>query len=317
MFLPTAPLLALLVPLAQATTYDEPWQEDVLRGADSLVKLRILEGSGPTETRFERLEQLAGREVPERGVIDRFVGMEVTSWTPSEHLPLLYQEGQEGYFLLRATDDPGHWSIPTPTAGVALVEEGQVTATFRHSYHQALVPEPQYRDATLAIFQHLHGQPVDTAAQRAGMEALLDRKPAASGIDTEGFFAQHVALESCYYFCAATDLARLEPFLASEDGHVQISAARALSAVDSPAGRARLLAFVQDDTRLGFARVMAVWGLRRLDAREHAEALRAYLPSASTDDTGFGGNIMDPRVGTAFPDSVHAAIQELLASWAG
>ncbi len=309
-------LLALLIPLASASTYDEPWQEEVVKSAASLVKLRIVEGS-ETEARFERLEQLAGDPVPETGVIDRFGGMTITSWSPSGHLPLLFNPGDEGYFLLGATDDAERWSIASPTAGYALVSQGLVTATFRHSYHQALVVEDQYRDATTAIFQHLHGQPVDAKAQRASMEAQLDRSPASYAMDADGFFAQHVALESCYYFCGAGDLARLEPFLKSDDGHVQISAARALSAVDSPEGRARLLAFVKDDSRLAFARVMAVWGLRRLDARDQAEALLAYLPQASTEETGFGGNIMDPRVGTAFPESVKVAIEDLLKSWEG
>lgn len=312
-----AALLALLASQAHASTYDEPWQEEVLREADALVKLRIVRGS-ETEAQFERLEQLAGQAVPERGSIDRFAGMNVTSTSSmASGFPLLLNDGDEGYFTLGKTDDAARWSIATPTSGYALVGDGKVTATFRHSYHQALVPEPLYREATLAIFQKLHGEPWDAEAQRASMEALLAQPPASIGTEAERFFQQHVALESCYHFCTAADLPSLEPFLASEDHHVQISAVRALSAADSPEGRARLLAFVKDDSRAGFARVMAVWGLARLDAREHAEALLAYLPQAPTDETGFGGNIMDPRVGTSFPNSVQDAIEELLKSWEG
>jgi hypothetical protein len=289
----------------------------VLLEADALVKLRIVAGS-ETEAQFERLEQLAGREVPVRGTIDRFAGMRVTSSSSvGGGFPLRLQDGEEGYFLLGSTEDPQRWSIATPTSGYALVEEGMVTATFRHSYHQALVPEALYRDATLAVYQKLHGEPWDSEAQRASMESLLAQPPAALGTDSERFFGQHVALESCYHFCTAADLPRLEPFLASDDYHVQISAARALSAIDSPEGRTRLLSFVKDDGRSGFARVMAVWGLARLDARELAEALLEYLPQAPSEETGFGGNIMDPRVGTSFPDSVRDAIEELLKSWEG
>ena len=87
-----------------------------------------------------------------------------------------------------------------------------------------------------------------------------------------------------------------------------------MSRIDTPAARARLFAFLTED-REGFAKVMAVWGLRRLDAREFLERLVAFIPNAATEKTGFGGSIMDPRVGTRFPASVKAAAEELVARW--
>jgi hypothetical protein len=67
----------------------------------------------------------------------------------------------------------------------------------------------------------------------------------------------------------------------------------------------------------GFAKVMAVWGLKRQDARDSAERLKKLQETASTEEVGFESNIMDPRIGTRFPDSVKAAIQELLEEWTG
>ena len=69
--------------------------------------------------------------------------------------------------------------------------------------------------------------------------------------------------------------------------------------------------------RAPFAKVMAVWGLKRLGAREHAGRLRKYAATAKAagEKCGFGGNIMDPRVGTSFPGTVKDAIDALLAEW--
>ena len=103
----------------------------------------------------------------------------------------------------------------------------------------------------------------------------------------------------------------LEPFLADGQFHTQISAARALSVVGSDA---RLCKFIAAE-REGFAKIMAVWGLRDRGTEAGKKCLEAYLPKADTDETGFGGNIMDPRVGTRFPGSVKAAVKEAIGDW--
>jgi len=61
--------------------------------------------------------------------------------------------------------------------------------------------------------------------------------------------------------------------------------------------------------------VMCVWGLKRLLAREMIPRLEAFLKRGENQEAGFGGNIMDPRVGTFFPSSVKEAIAALLAEW--
>ena len=65
----------------------------------------------------------------------------------------------------------------------------------------------------------------------------------------------------------------------------------------------------------GFAKVMCVWGLKRLKAREMIPRLKTFMDRGEDQRTGFGGSIMDPRVGTFFPASVKAAAWELLNEW--
>lgn len=108
--------------------------------------------------------------------------------------------------------------------------------------------------------------------------------------------------------------ALLTPFMEKGDYHVQISACRAVSRIDSPASRELLMKFIEGKG-VGFAKVMCVWGLKRLNAKEMIPRLEAYLKTGAEEKTGFGGDIMDPRVGTYFPESVKESIQELLRDW--
>jgi HEAT repeat protein len=76
-----------------------------------------------------------------------------------------------------------------------------------------------------------------------------------------------------------------------------------------------LLAFIEAKDRDSFAKVLAVWALRDSGAKDAAPKLKRILETTEDQESGFGGNIMDPRVGTHFPGSVHKAIAEVLASW--
>jgi hypothetical protein len=128
------------------------------------------------------------------------------------------------------------------------------------------------------------------------------------------FFLQHVALESFYHLGKGADLALLIPFMETNDFHAQISACRAVSRIDSPASRELLMKFIEGKGE-GFAKVMCVWGLKRLNAKGMISRLEAYLKTGADQETGFGGDIMDPRVGTYFPESVKGSIKELLDEW--
>ena len=106
----------------------------------------------------------------------------------------------------------------------------------------------------------------------------------------------------------------IDPFLSADDYHVQISAVRAIDQINANDSKERLIEFIESD-RVGFAKVMAVWGLEHLSAVEYTERLKAFMKNGKDEETGFGGNLMDPRVGTKFPESVKASVAALLDKW--
>src|SRR5262249_41630705 len=55
--------------------------------------------------------------------------------------------------------------------------------------------------------------------------------------------------------------------------------------------------------------------LRPRDGGEYLPKLREFAKTAPDAETGFGGNIMDPRVGTRFPGSVKVACEQLVDEW--
>jgi len=167
------------------------------------------------------------------------------------------------------------------------------------------------------MFAALHGGAPDAKFVRQLFGTWLKQAPQAPADDPDQcatFFAQHAALECFRCLGTAADRELLEPFLRHDSYHVQISAVRALARIDTEEARARLFAFLTGGGE-GFAKVMAVWGLRQLGAREYKDKLKAWLPEAPEEETGFGGGLMDPRIGTRFPRSVKAAVEELLAEW--
>jgi MYXO-CTERM domain-containing protein len=307
--------LVVLVPArAFATTWDEPWHDDVVRGAGSFVKAELT-SVAPDGSRAEAhlLAQVAGQPVPERFALGGFYGLRLTSLASDEPPAIHLRAGATYYFFLKR-EPAGTFSTATPTSGMAPLDGQDVIATYRHSYHRAIVPEALYVASQTVIFHALHGEPWDVAAARGWYTAYLSRPPAAAGGEKSDplFFQQHVALETWFHTGAAgVDPARalptLEPFLAMGSAHVQISAVRALGVVGAPAVDERLMKFIEGDGD-GFAKVMAAWALQRRKAVAMLPRLRAYAASGADAEVGFGGNIMDPRVGTSFPPSVKAAV---------
>lgn len=64
--------------------------------------------------------------------------------------------------------------------------------------------------------------------------------------------------------------------------------------------------------RHGFAKVMAVWELKNQGATDLLPRLRRFLADGLDEETGFGGDLMDSRVGTLFPGTVKEAVKELV-----
>lgn len=313
---------ASLSTTALATTWDEPWHDQVVREASSLVKAEVvkLEGDG-VRARARLVNNVVGAALSGDFLIEGYYLLRIGSYSQGHEPRLELGEHATYYFFLKPGRQPGTFSIATPTTGYANVKTGEVKATYRHSYHQALVPEPIYVESQTVIFHALHDEPFDRAVSARLSDTWLTQPPKApvGPEDSKVFFAQHVALETLFHTKAAgvdpdKTISRLAPFLAYDADHAQISAARALSVIGTPGAQQALMAFVEGK-HSGFAKVMALWGLKRQNARQLTARLKAYQEVADTDRLGFGGNIMDPRVGTRFPTSVKAVVQELVTEW--
>lgn len=311
-------LICVIAHPARATTWDEPWHDEVMRISDSFVKVKITASQG-SGVKAEVIKFLAGVRTPEQIELRGYSRLTVMSSSGSDHeLRLPFKPGQIYYLFIKKSDKTNTYQIPTPTSGWAMLDGTNVAATYRHSLHKAWVPEEIYERTMQAIFNGAKGQSYDTAfvekftkEQLSQSVALLQQEDSPM---TKRFFLQHVALESFYHLGKGADLALLTPFTNTDNYHVQISACRAVSRIDSPASRELLMKFIEGKGA-GFAKVMCVWGLKRLNARGMIPRLDAYLKTGADQETGFGGDIMDPRVGTYFPESVKDSIKVLLDEW--
>src|SRR5262245_49130573 len=311
--------LWLLPCAALATTWDEPWHERVVKEADSFVKVQVVKNENGKQLVLKTLKQLAGASAPAEFTVDRFWLLQLTSMSGGHGPEFRLAPGAACYVFVKKNSTGENWALPTPTAGYAKVEGECIVATYRHSYHMALVSQTLYEPTMTAIFQFLHSQPYDTQFIEQLFKQQLTVPPQNVTDDmkseqSQRFFAQHVALECFYYFGTEKDYGLLEPFLSQDAFHVQISAIRALSAVKTEKAGERLLEFIRGKGN-SFAKVMAVWGIRRLNAKDRLPTLLEYVGKAPDEEAGFGGSIMDPRVGTHFPSSVKAAVEELAKEW--
>lgn len=314
-------LIALLLPaMAGATSWNEPWHADVVRQADTffLGKVKACE---KTKLTLTVSKHLAGAEVAGDVVVNGYYALRLTSQSVDE-TSFRWRAGWTGYVFLKRNEDKASYTIASPTAGWAKLDDGVVTATFRISCHKGLVKQAPYEAASIGLFNALHGKPVDEDLL-TWIEGQLAKPPAVptavQGEVAERFFHQHVALELLAYVGREPDLTRVKPFLAvGADGfgqHVQIGAARALGGIEG--GAELLIDFVEREGASPLAKWMALRGLERHDARRFAERLTAYAarPAAAKEEPGFGLNLMDPRIGTHTPGSVKDAIDALMKRW--
>ena len=304
---------------ARATTWDEPWHDEVMRNSDSFVKVKITANEGSV-VKAELIKFLAGARTPAQIELKGYWSLTLTSISSaSSELGMPFTPGQIYYLFIKKSAKTNAYQIPTPTSGWASLHGADVAATYRHSFHKALVPEEIYEKTMQAIFNGARGQPYDTDfIEKFTKEQLSQSVAALSQEDlamTKRFFLQHVALESFFHLGKGADLALLIPFTESDNYHVQISACRAVSRIDSPASRELLMKFIEGKNGVGFAKVMCVWGLKRLNAKGMIPRLEAFVKTGADQETGFGGDIMDPRVGTYFPESVKDSIKVLLDEW--
>ncbi len=298
--------------LASGTTWDEPWQEKIIKEADYFVLAKIKSTNHKSVT-LSNITTFGGEELKGNIKITNFYDTHVQSWSSGSHGPEFnFKNIKTCYFFIKKNSD-GEYCIATPTSGFAMVEDGKVYATYRHSYHQAIVPFDIYEKSMTAIFNHYHQKSYDVKAIRDYIDICLSQNP--TGLKEEEmttFFAQHVALECVYHLRLDGYFEKVLPFLKDTlNFHNQISGARALASNNTLACKQELLKVIADTTASRFVQVICIWTLSEFKPVELKSELTTLLTLVSAKSTGFGGNIMDPRVGTHFP-SPRGALEKLI-----
>jgi hypothetical protein len=221
-----------------------------------------------------------------------------------------FDDGQTIYFLLTKRAD-GNFAIPTPTSGYAVLNGENVAATYRHSYHQALIPKDIFEMTYTEIWNYYKAGKYNEKTINEFINTQIIKKPAGFEKEEIGdFFLQHVALETAYLLNIELDFEKIEKFILSENFHLRVSALQALSNAKKKKDLDFLLDYIQDAKNGDFEKVIAIWALSRCGKEEYIKKMKSISANLSEEDTGFGGKIMDPRVGTHFP-SPKGAVEEL------
>jgi hypothetical protein len=293
-----------------ATTWNEPWQDKVIKEADFFVLAKINSFDRKEGASIEIIKSLGGQELTGEIKITDFYLLELCSSSGGHGAEFNFEDMTECYIFIKK-NDKGNYCIATPTTGFNVVVNGNVYATYRHSYHQALVPADTYEKTMTAIFNKYHNKPYDNQFINEYVNKYLSLKPAGfkeSEINT--FFSQHVALECAYHLRLTGLYSKIIPFLNDTSNfHNQVSGARALISYNTDECKQELLKVISDTTRSNFVQVLCIWTLSEFKPRELKDQLIKISETASTEENGFGGNIMDPRVCTDFPDVKRAILK--------
>jgi hypothetical protein len=296
-----------------ATTWDEPWTNQVIKEATSFVLAKVVSSDPENGVKVNILKTLGGSRLTDTLLISNFYLLDLCSSSDGHGAEFHMAPADSCYFFLKK-NNKGEYCIATPTSGFSYVANNKVKATYRHSYHQASVSVSVYEITMMAIYNHYHGLPFDTGAIRTFVVDQLQMKPA--GFDNDeisSFFLQHVALECVYHLKLSIEEKQIMPFLNDQSNfHNQVSGARAMSAFRTETSKEALFKVIADTSRRTFVRVVGVWSLGDLNPKNMKAQLQQLIPSTSEETDGFGGDIMDPRVCTRMP-SLKKALTELTA----
>ncbi|MDP9081546.1 MAG: hypothetical protein M3O71_29395 [Bacteroidota bacterium] len=307
-------LFVCVFSISKATTWDEPWQDQVVKQADYFVFAKVISFDKNKDVTISIIKQLGGKPLVGTIKITNFYLLHLCSSSAGEGPEFHFKNVDSCYFFIKLTAR-GEYCIATPTSGYAAERNGKVVATYRHSYHQALVDQKIYYNTMKAIFNKYHGLAYDKTYIITFINKYLALKPAGYNKDhIETFFNQHVALECIYHLGLTGYYERIIPFLKDTTNfHNQASAARALTAYNSDQGKRALLNTINDKGTSDFVKVICIWTLKTYKPKELKSELIKIEQKASTEENGFGGDIMDPRVCTHFPN-VKDALADLIKS---
>lgn len=295
-----------------ATTWDEPWADKVIKEATSFILGKVISSDPEKGIQVYVLKTVSGKELTDTILISNFYSLKLCS-SSGGHGAEFHTATVDSCYLFINQNLRGEYCIATPTTGFDYVSDGQVSATFRHSYHQASVPVSVYEKTMTAVFNHYHNLSYDKAYIEKFVIETLSKLPAGFGEDEiNTFFLQHAALECVYHLKLKINEALVLPFLNDKNNfHNQVSAARAMNAFNTETNKQALLKAIADTTKRNFVRVMCVWSLSGFKPTELKMKLKKLEQSASDESDNFGGNIMDPRVCTRIP-TLKNALKELV-----
>ncbi|WP_417354866.1 hypothetical protein [Flavobacterium sp.] len=285
--------------IVNATTWDEPWQKEIIQKSDCFVYGSVIQVNDTVVT--VNVVKSFGRVLTGQIKIDGFFMLELCSMSGGHGPELHFKEGDEGYFFLKKGDN-GNYMIPTPSSGFDIIVDGSVHATYRHTYHQAAVDPKVYEMTYSQIWNYYHNKKVNDAEVKKFIEEYLS-KPVAGFEEDELdlFFNQHVALETAYLLNIPVDFDMLKKFAESENYHSQISAMRCMGVQNTSETKKYIISYIQQEDKSSFSKVMGIEGLIASGDKKYIKQLINIKDKVSDEETGFGGNIMDPRVCTSVP----------------
>ena len=291
-----------------ATTWNEPWQKEIIRKAEYFVKAEVITSSDSMITL--NIESSIGETLEGEIIVNDFFLIEICSWSGGHGPEFRFEKGVEGYFFLKKGED-NNYQIPTPTSGFNMIRNNEVQANYRHSYHKALVPLDLYELTYTQIWNKYHGETVDDKAIVKFIDQTLSKEPAGFEEDEINlFFKQHVALETAYLLELNLDFEVLKKFSESDNFHSKISSIRAMSHQNTTKTVSYLFDFIESEENEDFTKVIAIWTLLKFENDDVYKRLVKLKKKLSEESTSFGGNIMDPRVCTFFPSPKGAVVEK-------
>lgn len=293
----------------KAETWNEPWQKEIIKKAEYFVLANVIK-TDSLGVQIEVLENFGQNKTESKILINGFSLLELTS-SSNHGVHFDFKVGEKLYFLLTKRKD-GNYAIPTPTSGFALLnDENNVYATYRHSYHQALIPKDIYEMTYRSIWNYYHNLEYDKDAIFKFVNEQVVKNPAGFGDNEISiFFLQHAALETAYLLNIPIKFDRLLKFANSNNFHAKVSAVQLMSLLNDKQTKDFLFEFIQRKNDDNFEKVIAIRSLKKIGGKVYNDKLLRIIKDLSDKETGFGGNIMDPRVGTSFP-SPRQAVKEI------
>lgn len=298
-----------------ATTWDEPWTDKVIKNAEYFVLADIISYDEENGIKIKIVKQLGGKQLPSEIEITDFYLLEIVSSSSGHGAEFpSFEDIKQSYFFIKK-NSKGKFCISTPTSGFDYIKDEKVYATYRHSYHQASVPIDIYEMTMTAIFNNYHHLEYDKKSIADYIEKSLSKKLAGFGEnEINTFFLQHVALETIFHLRLNNYYNLILPFFNdSSNFHNRVSASRALIGNKNKEVINLLLNKIATNKDDDFTTVNCIWTLKEFKSKEIKFEVQKLIENASTEDNGFGGNIMDPRVATSFP-TVKSALEDLVSS---